>query len=375
MAARKSLNVYAIPEAERGFRKALTMLENAPAVAAPHEAASVVVGLLETMMLKSDYREAGRIADAYMPVVKGAGETPELVIAYYYQTLALVQRYELRAGLERMTEAIAVAEKIGDPRALAFAQAGLLHCRTRLGLDTREEAERRRKQVLESCLSLNDNFLRNSAYFFVVWDCIYRGLLRDARALAIQQIASGEANGDPRAIGFANWILGWINVIADAPSEAIAYADECLRLAIAPLDRLQGENIKTVAAILSGQGRDALPRIEALNRRVRAAWHSLQHSRGAARRRADRDRAHLRRSPRRPARDCRARGGRRPDTRRIRPHSARGNLYPGAEGRPAAPAQGRSAQPADPHGGAAAGRAAGERAHRSGRLESAMGRQ
>ena len=293
MAARKSLNVYAIPEAESGFRKALTILESAPGVAAPHEAASVIVGLLETMMLKSDYREAGRIADAYMPIVKGAGDTPELVIAYYYQTLALVQRYELRAGLERMTEAIAVAEKIGDPRALAFAQAGLLHCRTRLGLDTREEAERRRKQVLESCLSLNDNFLRNSAYFFVVWDCIYRGLLKDARALAIQQIASGEATGDPRAISFANWILGWINVIADAPSEAIAYADECLRLAIAPLDRLQGENIKTVAAILSGQGRDALPRIEALNRRVRAAWHALQHSRGAARRRADRDRAHL----------------------------------------------------------------------------------
>ncbi len=285
MAARKSLNVYAIPEAERGFRKALTLLENDPAVGPPREAAAVVVGLLETMMLKSDYREAGRIADAYMPVVKGAGDTPELVIAYYYQTLALVQRYELRAGLERMTEAIAVAEKIGDPRALAFAQAGLLHCRTRLGLDTREEAERRRKQVLESCLSLNDNFLRNSAYFFVVWDCIYRGLLRDARALAIQQIASGEANGDPRAISFANWILGWINVIADAPSEAIAYADECLRLAIAPLDRLQGENIKAVAAILSGQARDALPRIEALNlefERLGLLYNILDGPRGVA---------------------------------------------------------------------------------------------
>ena len=279
MAARKSLNVYAIPEAERGFRKALAILETAPAVAVPREAASVVVGLLETMMLKSDYREAGRIADAYMPVVKGAGETPELVVAYYYQTLALVQRYELRAGLERMTEAIAVAEKIGDPRALAFAQAGLLHCRTRLGLDTRAEAERRRKEVLESCLSLNDNFLRNSAYFFVVWDCIYRGFSRMCgRWRSTRSPRPGHRR--PARDRFANWILGWINVIADTPAEAIVYADECLRLAIAPLDRLQGENIKAVATILSGRGRDALPRIEALNRRVRAAWHSLQHSRG-----------------------------------------------------------------------------------------------
>ncbi len=285
MAARKSLNVYAIPEAESGFRKALTILERAPGVAAPHEAASVIVGLLETMMLKSDYREAGRIADAYMPIVKGAGETPELVIAYYYQTLALVQRYELRAGLERMTDAVAVAEKIGDPRALAFAQAGMLHCRTRLGLDTREEAEQRRKEVLESCLSLKDNFLRNSAYFFVVWDCIYRGLFKEARALAIRQMASGQATGDPRAIGFANWVLGWINLVADSPNEAIAYADEGLRLAIAPLDRLQGENIKTSAAILSGKGREALPRIEALNRefeRLGLRYNKLEGPRGVA---------------------------------------------------------------------------------------------
>ncbi|MGO9420837.1 ATP-binding protein [Roseiarcus sp.] len=285
MAARKSLNVYAIPEAESGFRKALTILESGLASVAPREGASIVVGLLETMMLKSDYREAGRIAETYMPVVKAAGETPELVVAYYYQTLSLVQRYELRAGLELMTDALAVAEKIGDPRALAFAQAGLLHCRTRLGLDTREEAERRRKDVMESCLSLNDNFLRNSAYFFVVWDCLYRGLLKEARALAIQQIASGEATGDPRAISFANWILGWINVVADSPGEAIAYADECLRLAVAPLDRLQGENIKTVAAILSGRGREALPRIEALNlefERLGTLYNILDGPRGVA---------------------------------------------------------------------------------------------
>jgi hypothetical protein len=198
MAARKSLNVYSIPEAESGFRKALAIVERAPESVAPLEAASVVVGLLETIMLKSDYREAGRIADACMPLVKRAGATAELVVAYYYQTLTLVQRYQLRAGLSLMTEALAIAERLSDRRALAFAQAGLMHCRTRLGLDTREEAARRRNELLESCLSLNDNFLRNSAYFFVVWDCLYRGRLKEARSLAIRQIASGEATGDPR---------------------------------------------------------------------------------------------------------------------------------------------------------------------------------
>ena len=113
-----------------------------PSCADPQLASPVVVGLLETLMLKGDYRDAGAIAAKYMPVVKQAGETPELVTAYYYQTLSLVQRYELRAAHALMSEAFEVAERIGDGRSRAYARAGLMHCRTRLGLDTLEEAER-----------------------------------------------------------------------------------------------------------------------------------------------------------------------------------------------------------------------------------------
>ena len=100
-----------------------------------------------------------------MPVVKQAGETPELVTAYYYQTLSLVQRYELCAAHRLMPEGFEVAERIGDGRARAYARAGLMHCRTRLGLDTFEEAERRKAELMEDCRKFDDNFLRNSAYF------------------------------------------------------------------------------------------------------------------------------------------------------------------------------------------------------------------
>ena len=285
MAAHKSLNVYAIAEAEGYFRKALAIVEQNPTGADRLLAARVVVGLLETLMLKSDYREAGEIAEKFMPVVKGAGETTELVTAYYYQTLSLVQRYELRAGLVLMTEAIAIAERLGDERARAFAGAGLLHCRTRLGLDTFEEAERRKADVMTDCLRLGDNFLRNSAYFFITWDYLYRGLIKDAREIALQLIASEEAAGDPRSIGFANWILGWINVIGGSTEAALGYADECLRVAVAPFDRLQGEIIKTIAAILSGRAREGLPKLEALNvefQRLGALYSVLESPHGIA---------------------------------------------------------------------------------------------
>ena len=217
MAARKSLNVYAVAEAESYFRRALAIYDQSPSCADPPLASPVVVGLLETLMLKGDYRDAGAIATKYMPVVKQAGETPELVTAYYYQTLSLVQRYELRAAHALMSEGFEVAERIGDGRARAYARAGLMHCRTRLGLDTFEEAERRKAELMEDCRKFDDNFLRNSAYFVVLWDYIYRGLVKDARAIAVGLIASGETSGDPRAISFANWMLGGSTSLAALP--------------------------------------------------------------------------------------------------------------------------------------------------------------
>jgi class 3 adenylate cyclase/tetratricopeptide (TPR) repeat protein len=285
LAARKSLNVYSIPEAEGYFRKALAIFEQHPSCADPLRAARGVVGLLETLMLKSDYRDALEIAAKFMPVVRQAGETPELVSAYYYQTLSLVQRYELSSAHALMSEAFEVAERIGDGRARAYARAGLLHCRTRLGLDTLEEAERRKAELMEDCLKFDDNFLRQSIYFFVIWDYFYRGLIKNAREVAIRLIASGEASGDPRAIGFANWILGWINIVGGSSDAALAYADECLRVAIAPFDRLQAEIIQAVAAVLSGRAREGLRQIDALNRefeRLGALYSVLEGPRGVA---------------------------------------------------------------------------------------------
>ena len=75
MAASKSLNVYAVAEAEVFFRKALATYERNPSCAEPLPAARAVVGLLEALMLKSDYRDAGVCAEKLMPVVLQAGET------------------------------------------------------------------------------------------------------------------------------------------------------------------------------------------------------------------------------------------------------------------------------------------------------------
>ena len=285
MAGQKSLNVYAIHEAEQYYRQALAIFEAQNACAAPDSVAQAVVRLLETLLLKCEYRDAGQFARKFMPVVKQAGETPDLVIAYYYQALSLVQNLELRAAHALMLEALTVAERLGDGRARAYARGGLLQCRTRLGLDSLEAADRMKAQLMEDSLRFGDNFIQNASHFFVIWDYFYRGLVRDAREIAIRLIASGEERNDPRAIGVTNWILGWIDMVSGAPEAAIAHADDCLRVAIAPFDRLQGAAVKAVANIFMGRTREGLAEIDALNsefERLGALYSVLQGPRGAA---------------------------------------------------------------------------------------------
>ena len=285
LAGDKSLNVYAVNEAETYFRSALAIFDEHPAAANPPHAVRALVGLLETLMLKGDYRQGAGLAERFLPLLKQVGDSAEVVKADYYYALSLVQRFELRAGHDRMREALEIAERIGDGRARAYARAGLLHCRTRLGLDSFEAAEAAKAALMRDAHEFGDNFVRNAAYFAATWDYFYRGLVNEARAMAIRLIASGEKRGDPRAIGFANWMLGWIQIVCGAPDAAIGYAEECAHVATTPFDRLQGEIIRAVALVLSGHAAEGLEKMDRLNRefeRLGALYNVLGAPRGAA---------------------------------------------------------------------------------------------
>ena len=255
------------------------------ASAEPPQAVRAADGLLETLMLNGDYRQGAGLAERFLPLLKEVGDSADVVKVNYYYALSLVQRFELRAGHDRMREALEIAERIGDGRARAYARAGLLHCRTRLGLDSLEAAEAAKAELMRDAQEFGDNFVRNAAYFAATWDYFYRGLVNEARAMAIRLIASGEERADPRAIGFANWMLGWIQIVCGAPDAAIGYAEECAELATTPFDRLQGEIIRAVALVLSGDAAEGLAKMDRLNRefeRLGALYSVLGAPRGAA---------------------------------------------------------------------------------------------
>ena len=285
LAGDKSLDVYSITEAEQYYRQALELYETQRTCANHPCIVRVVVRLLEVLHQKCDYREIERVASRFMWLLKESGETPELVLAFLYQQFSLSSALEFRTAHSLVVEALKIGERLGDLRACTFARSSLLQVRTVLGLDSLEAADRMKAQLMQDSLSLRDNHVLNWAYFSVAWDYMYRGLYKEAREAAMQLIASGGERNDPRAIGFANVILGWINILSDVPEAAIANADECLRVAVTPFDRLNGEMIKAVSSIVHGRWREGLAQMDKLIPKFEqlGLLYAIQHGpRGAA---------------------------------------------------------------------------------------------
>ena len=152
MAGDKSFEVYAIPEAEQYFRRALEVFEKDSACANQPYVVRVIVRLLAALHFNADVRNVGLIARKFMPLIRQAGETTDLVIAYYYQAFSLLWNLELRASHELSAEAVRVAGRLCDARARSYVGLGLFLARIALGLDSLDAADRMKAGVIEDAL-------------------------------------------------------------------------------------------------------------------------------------------------------------------------------------------------------------------------------
>ena len=102
-------------------------------------------------------------------------------------------------------------------------------------------------EFLDASIRAGDNYVLNWAYWCVANDCIYRGLMREAREWAWTLLNAGRDREDQRALGLAHATLGMIHLIGGEFHEAVRNADEAVRTALTPFDRTYGSAIKAMA--------------------------------------------------------------------------------------------------------------------------------
>jgi class 3 adenylate cyclase len=257
----KCLEIYSLEEAEGYFRKALTLLQQAPRCADDAAMATAVASLLEVLYLKGDLINLSEIAESYIPRLEALGDTPQLVFALYFHCMLLNHFCEFRAAEARAKSAVSIAGHVNDIRAQAYARSALLFCSIILGRHTLEEAECEGKRVLEICTQSGDNYILNWAYWSIAWDYFSRGLTTKARHWTVQLMEAGRQRQDNRALGMAFWTLAWIDIQAYRFSDGIANAQRSQRTAITPFDRNAATMANATALLLEGRVEEGLAQL------------------------------------------------------------------------------------------------------------------
>ena len=249
MAGAKSLGVYSLEEAERHFRRALEIADARPHVATDTQIVLVVERFTYLLNLNTRSTELCTLVEKYLPRMEKAGASTHLALVLHHYSFALVSRSMFQESRAAADRAFAVADRLGDPRARAYARTSKILCSTILAPMSVEEIEREGRLALDDATHEPDGYIENWALWVLCWDCVHRTDTLRARSFAHEIVRNARDRNNPRALGFGLWSLGWVAIVDERYADALTYGEEGERLAVLPLDRMVSAQVRGVALI------------------------------------------------------------------------------------------------------------------------------
>jgi hypothetical protein len=99
-----------------------------------------------------------------------------------------------------------------------------------------EELEALKKEAIKAASETTDAHIQNWIRFVIGWEEFHRGRTAQAQESARELLQIGQALNDPRSTGLGLLVLMWIALVSDSYGEALAYSEQSLATAIAPLE-------------------------------------------------------------------------------------------------------------------------------------------
>jgi hypothetical protein len=175
---------------------------------------------------------------------------PRVILLTNY-SFATILTCQYLSALSSAEEALQAALELEDARSKAYARAAIVLANTVMSRNLDDMERHAELGTLESDQT-DDPYLQSWARFSAAWIFLYRGLPNRGRRAALELQERGRVRGDPRAAAHGLWILGWLDIIDERYEDALVHGNQCIELALTPLDREVGFQIKGVAEILRG---------------------------------------------------------------------------------------------------------------------------
>ncbi|MHC2286643.1 AAA family ATPase [Bradyrhizobium barranii] len=261
LSGRKSLGVYSLDEAEHFLKSAIALARARDKTRLDVRVATAMMDLSKVLYLQSRTLETIALVEPELGSLETLGDIEPVVILLDFYALALSTQCRFQEGRRVEHRAHEIAQRLGDERVQTYVRASIMILSIMTEPEPASDFSGMAEQVYDKATLHGDVYIIGRTIMIIVWNYVNFGLLLEGRRWADRLMAFGRERRDPRALGMALWLLGWLAIIAQEYEVALAYGEECLRVALTPLDRQFGETVVGNSQLLLGRVSDGIETI------------------------------------------------------------------------------------------------------------------
>ncbi len=259
LAGEKSLRVYSLEEAHQRFRQVVELLETAPGRVDDAFLADALLGWAQVYYYRSDYTGLIALLERYRARVEALGDARRLSRLLFWLGFSHFLGARCEVAKPLLEKARALGEAVGDEPSIGYASMGLMYAYwVAPGEQPRDLVDRLGERALAIAERVGDVYLASQCLLGLALHKLTSGRYLDARALGERLLELGRRAGAPRATAMGLHVLAFVDVYDERYEEAIEHADEALRLAPDPADRLMARAARGAALALMGRTEEGL---------------------------------------------------------------------------------------------------------------------
>ena len=253
IAARKSLGLQALKEANGYFASALVFCNREGNAADPDETAAFWADYALSLNLSLEVKTMIALADDVSGCLLRHGDSLHHVQFLYHFAACLIWNGRYRDALKVVGDLTEMAQRLGSNKAFAYAHASGLLISCFYGHLSNKAFDAKRIQAQIAMVDVND--ARLTIFFAAInaWNEVERGRVQEAHRSADQMISDGTMLNDPRLLGYGNTVKALIAMRSNDFDAALGLSERALALPLAPFERALATTARCSALLALGK--------------------------------------------------------------------------------------------------------------------------
>ena len=258
-AGERSLRVYALDEADERFRRAVDLADQASTGIDDQRLAEILVRWVHAHYYRRDFRGQAALVERYLARIEKLGASRARALLLFWLGFANAMRWRLEPARSWGEQALTLAETIGDEECIGYACMGLLYAGLgEAGTDGQRRVADLAARALEIGARRHDVYLVSKARWGLAFDHLLSGRFRAGLVETRRIIEIGRSAADPRTIAMGLWGTASLLNLDGEHGQALAMADEALRVSPDPLDRMAALSARGGSLAMLGRTAEAL---------------------------------------------------------------------------------------------------------------------